>query len=116
MHAPNYHGETGLDGTQLLPEPVGRAVGGHTAVKGMRDAIMGKGGIWLIATGALTNIAELVTSHPEVVSKLEGLSIMGGCVGDGFTEANLGGKEKRGNWTEWAEFNIYVSSSSLPVR
>ena len=84
---------------------------GHTAVEGMRDAIMGESGVWLIATGALTNIAELVVKHPEVVGNIEGLSIMGGCVGDGFTEANLGGKEKRGNWTEWAEFNIYVSWS-----
>lgn len=115
MHAPKYHGETGLDGTQLLPEPVGKAMEEHTAVEGMRNALMGESGVWLIATGALTNIAELVTKHPEVVGRIEGLSIMGGCVGDGFTGANMGGEGRRGNWTDWAEFNIYVSGSFWPV-
>ena len=47
---------------------------------------------------------------------------MGGAVGGGFSSAPLGtvkgeeGRERVGNVTRWAEFNIYVSQqrSSLP--
>ncbi|KAI4204158.1 MAG: hypothetical protein LQ350_001349 [Teloschistes chrysophthalmus] len=67
---------------------------------------------WLVATGALTNVALLFTSYPEVAEHIRGLSIMGGAVGNGFTNAPLGKargekSERCGNWTRWAEFNIY---------
>jgi uridine nucleosidase len=66
---------------------------------------------WLIATGALTNIAHLFTTYPDAAGHIKGLSIMGGAVGDGFTAAPLGtvdAKERIGNWSQWAEFNILV--------
>jgi len=66
---------------------------------------------WLVATGALTNIAHLFTSYPDVAGHIKGLSIMGGSIGNGFTAAPLGtvgAKERIGNWSQWAEFNILV--------
>jgi len=66
---------------------------------------------WLIATGALTNIAHLFTNYPDLASHIKGLSIMGGAIGNGFTSAPLGtvdAKERIGNWSQWAEFNILV--------
>jgi uridine nucleosidase len=82
----------------------------------MRDALLAQpaGTPWLIATGALTNVALLFATFPEVAGHIQGLSIMGGAIGEGFTDApmsRLPGSESRiGNTTPWAEFNIYVGS------
>lgn len=123
-HAPKIHGTTGLDGTNLLPKPITQAVKKPGAVLAMRHALMSepKGEAWLVATGALTNIALLFATFPEVAEHIKGLSIMGGAVGGGFTDASVGvteGKvEKFGNHTPWAEFNIYVCftcSSAISV-
>lgn len=71
---------------------------------------------WVVATGALTNIALLFATFPEVASHIKGLSIMGSAIGQGFTDvpmSRLPGEEARiGNSTPWAEFNIYVSAHS----
>lgn len=80
----------------------------------MRDALLAhpKGTPWVIATGALTNVALLFATFPEVAEHIQGLSIMGGGVGEGFTDApmsRLKGQEARiGNVTPLAEFNVYV--------
>ena len=109
VHAPEYHGETGLDGSDRLPEAQALAIERPNAVLAMRDAIMSdpEKGTFLVATGALTNVALLFATFPETVSRVKGLSIMGGGIGQGFTEVT-GLREGGGNWTEWAEFNIYV--------
>ena len=71
-----------------------------------------EGSAWLVATGALTNVALLFTAYPELAGHIEGLSIMGGAIGNGFSNAPMGhvrGQGERfGNTTRWAEFNIYV--------
>lgn len=90
------------------------AVSKPNAVLAMRQALMGQaeGTAWVVATGALTNVALLFATFPELVEHVRGLSIMGGAIGGGFTEAPMGrveGEGERfGNWTRWAEFNIYV--------
>lgn len=70
------------------------------------------GTAWVVATGALTNVALLFACFPELVERIRGLSIMGGAVGGGFTGVGMGmgdgDGERVGNWTRWAEFNIYV--------
>ena len=109
-----YLGESGLDGTTLLPEPTSNAINRPNAVLAMRHALVEqpKGTAWLVATGTLTNVALLFATFPELVEHVKGLSIMGGAVGGGFTSAPMGhvkGEGERfGNWTRWAEFNIYV--------
>jgi uridine nucleosidase len=70
-----------------------------------------KNSAWLIATGALTNIAHLFITYPHLAPHIKGLSIMGGSIGNNFTSAPLGtvdAKERIGNWSQWAEFNILV--------
>lgn len=74
-----------------------------------------EGTAWVVATGALTNVALLFATFPELVHHIRGLSIMGGALGGGFTEAPMGhieGEGERfGNHTRWAEFNIYVGQA-----
>ncbi len=80
----------------------------------MRTALLSQpeGVTWLVATGVLTNVALLFTTYPGLASHIKGLSIMGGAIGNGFSEAPMGHMkgegERFGNVTRWAEFNIYV--------
>lgn len=55
---------------------------------------------WIIATGALTNIALLFAVYPELAAGIGGLSIMGGAVGGFFTHAPLGRVKERVNLTK----------------
>ncbi|KAL9111422.1 MAG: hypothetical protein Q9227_004099 [Pyrenula ochraceoflavens] len=117
-HAPTIHGKSGLDGTQLLPEPKRRPLDHCNTILDMRDAIMQcpENTAWIVATGALTNVALLISTFPEVVPHLLGLSIMGGAIGNKFTSVTPGPafrdesgqtRERIGNETPYAEFNIW---------
>lgn len=111
-HAPDIHGESGLDGTTCLPHPSVEAKTDKNAVDAIHDALIAEqpGTAWLVATGALTNVAALFAKYPGLVDHICGLSIMGGAVGGGFTNAPLGtvlDKDRFGNHTPFAEFNIY---------
>lgn len=112
VHAPAIHGKSGLDGTSLLPAPAAAHID-EPAVDAMAAALLSTapGTAWLVATGALTNIAHLFHDYPHLASHIKGLSIMGGAIGDGFTDAPMGkvdDRERIGNWSAWAEFNILV--------
>ncbi|PYI06357.1 nucleoside hydrolase [Aspergillus sclerotiicarbonarius CBS 121057] len=113
LHAPNIHGDSGLDGTELLPKASRAPITDQNPILAMRDALMAqpKGTAWVVATGTLTNVALLFATFPEVGEHIQGLTIMGGGVGNGFTAApmsRLVGEENRiGNVTPLAEFNIY---------
>lgn len=91
--APQFHGETGLDGP-ILPEPTIKASDKH-AVDFIVETIMNTDDVILIATGPLTNIAAAINREPKIIERVKELSIMGGSV-------------TYGNWTPTAEFNIYV--------
>ncbi|KAF4761747.1 hypothetical protein HAV15_005819 [Penicillium sp. str.  len=118
LHAPDIHGESGLDGTDLLPKATRPPVTDKNAILAMRDALLAqpKGTPWVVATGTLTNIALLFATFPEVVEHIQGLSIMGGAIGEGFTDAPMsrlaGEKSRIGNVTPWAEFNFYCDPES----
>ena len=56
--APQFHGETGLDGP-VLPEPTHAAQNKH-AVDFIVDTVMSTDDVTLIATGPLTNIASAI--------------------------------------------------------
>jgi uridine nucleosidase len=116
--APDIHGESGLDGTDLLPKPQRKALWHCNAVTEMRDALMAcpKDSAWLVTTGTLTNAALLFATFPEVAPHIKGLSIMGGAIGNGFSSVTMGkpykdksGQEhaRIGNTTPFAEFNIH---------
>ncbi|KAK4165676.1 hypothetical protein QBC43DRAFT_259269 [Cladorrhinum sp. PSN259] len=107
----DIHGESGLDGTSLLPAPLSAADTSIPAIDAAYNALSSTapGTAYLIATGAFTNAAAILIKYPELASHLRGVSLMGGAVGGGFTNAVLGkvdGLERAGNWTQWAEFNI----------
>ncbi|KAL2756380.1 hypothetical protein ACRALDRAFT_1050317 [Sodiomyces alcalophilus JCM 7366] len=111
MHAPtDIHGESGLDGTTLLPQPLVPA-STTPAIDAMAAALSAQppNTAWVVATGPFTNVAALFQKHPSLVSHIKGLSVMGGVFGGGFTDIPLGrvdDKERIGNYTPWAEFNI----------
>ncbi|KAB8343144.1 hypothetical protein FH972_022735 [Carpinus fangiana] len=127
LFAPDYHGESGLDGVALLPnlprqddenehpsqlEPL------EVRIDGIAQVLFAQAprSTWLVATGPLTNVAHLLQRHPQLAGHLAGISVMGGVVGGGFTDAPLGnlldqavtGVSWFGNWTPVAEFNILV--------
>ena len=122
-HAPEIHGESGLDGTDLLPVATRMPQNHLSAILEMRDAIMSckASTVWIVTTGTLTNAALLFATFPEVADHIKGLSIMGGAIGDGFTAALLGtdfdgenGRKRSriGNSTGYAEFNIWCDPHS----
>ncbi|KAI0460214.1 inosine-uridine preferring nucleoside hydrolase-domain-containing protein [Xylaria acuta] len=114
VHATAIHGESGLDGTDLLPPPALSALDTSTpAVDAIAAALRAcaPGTAWVVATGALTNIAMLFAAHPDLKAHVAGLSIMGGSVGGGFTPAVMGrvdDVDRVGNYTQWAEFNVLI--------
>lgn len=107
-------GETGLDGTELLPAPTKPPITDTNPILAMRNALLAqpKDTAWVVATGTLTNVALLFATFPEVADHVKGVSIMGGALGGGFSDAPMGtvqGEGERfGNSTPWAEFNVYV--------
>jgi uridine nucleosidase len=116
-------GSTGIDGTDLLPGPEKCHVSDIPAVEAMRSSIESRvqGTVWIVATGALTNVALLFATYPHLVQIIAGLSIMGGAIGNGFTKAPMGAVtgegERIGNITPFAEFNIYASpTATVPWR
>lgn len=91
--APNFHGETGLDGP-VLPEPTHTAREQH-AVDFIVDTVMANDDVTIIATGPLTNVAAALNREPRIAERVSEICIMGGSV-------------TFGNWTPAAEFNIFV--------
>lgn len=74
--APQFHGETGLDGP-VLPEPTHAAQNKH-AVDFIVDTVMSTDDVTLIATGPLTNIASAINREPRIVERVKELCIMAG--------------------------------------
>jgi uridine nucleosidase len=119
--APDIHGESGLDGTSCLPVPDQKARTDVSAVEAMFQALKGEesGKAWLVCTGALTNASLMFAVHPEMAAHVGGLTHMGGAIGDKFTDAPMGvlkghgeQSERFGNWTPFAEFNVYIDPES----
>jgi pyrimidine-specific ribonucleoside hydrolase len=109
VSAEHIHGKSGLDGP-VLPEPSGSPVA-QSAAAFIADLIRSSPvPVTLIPTGPLTNIAQLLRDHPDVIERVQGITFMGGAA-------------EIGNVTPNAEFNIYVDpeaadivvSSGLPI-
>ena len=121
-HAPDIHGDSGIDGTDLLPVTTRKPVTNCNPILDMYEALIRQppGTAWVVATGTLTNVALLFSTFPELVSHIKGFNIMGGAVGDGFTAAPLGPafhdgttlRSRIGNTTPYAEFNIWCDPES----
>lgn len=107
--AAEVHGESGLDGPEL-PEP--RRPESELSAYELMVKILEESDdpVTMVPTGALTNLALLLLTRPDLKHRIKRISLMGG--------AAVGG-----NWTPAAEFNILVDpeaaqvvfSSGLPI-
>lgn len=95
------HGESGMDGPVLPPsrfKPVEQG-----AVAFMLELLQAsEEPVTLVPLAPLTNIALLLTAYPEIKSKIERISLMGGGLA-------------YGNVTRTAEFNIYVDPEAARI-
>ena len=108
--AEDIHGESGLDGSEEIPETVFRP-DERGAVALIADVLRATPEpVTLVPVGPLTNIATFLREHPELKDCVAHISLMGGSIG-------------LGNTTPAAEFNIYVDpeaarevfESGLPI-
>lgn len=106
--ASNVHGVNGIGEYEF---PHTKELYSENAITFLRDTLMAsEEKVTIVPVGPLTNIALLIKTFPEVMEKIELLSIMGG--------ATVGG-----NTTPTAEFNIWadpeaariVFDSKLPI-
>lgn len=99
--APNFHGESGLDGPKL-PDPKVDLCG-LSAVELMAKVLRESDEkVTIVSTGPQTNVGALLLAHPELKEKIECVSIMGGGL-------------VHGNWNASAEFNILVDPEACDV-
>ena len=101
MTAPNVHGETGLDGPvfpEKLPKPSPLSAL-CLQIKVLEEAAEP---VTIVSVGPQTNIAKLILARPDLLPKIDHVTIMGGAV--------LGG-----NWSAAAEFNIMVDPEAACV-
>lgn len=99
--AEHVHGPTGLDGPPL--EKPTRAASSEHAVEMLASRIRNQGTpVTLIPMGPLTNIASLLTTHPDIRSQIERIVVMGGAI-------------RGGNTTPYAEFNVFVDPEAAQI-
>ena len=100
-HAPDIHGESGMDGPSL-PEPDFGPVAAHAVDLLIELLLNSDGDITLVHTGPLTNIAAAIRKQPAILPKIKAISLMGGAIG-------------LGNVTPKAEFNIYADPEAAAI-
>merc|ERR1711865_1057703 len=108
-HDPDIHGETGLCGTDKLPLaaelPADIIRTDKKGVMAMAEAILAlpEGEqMHVVASGALTNVALMLTLYPEVKARISCISFMGGAIGIG-------------NRGPVAEFNIQIDPEAAQM-
>ncbi|OLY81309.1 Inosine-uridine-preferring nucleoside hydrolase-like protein [Smittium mucronatum] len=105
-HDPEIHGESGLDGTSLLPtfnKSLYEKAKSSVAINEIAKAILNSPEpVYLVASGSLTNIAILVSVYPQIVNKVKVFSFMGGALG-------------AGNRSAVAEFNILCDPEAAQI-
>lgn len=74
-----------------------------------------EGSAWIIAIGPLTNIAELITRHPDVQDHIRGLSIMGGVIGNDFCAGSATATAPQDCWNPNVEFNILCDPEAAKI-
>jgi inosine-uridine nucleoside N-ribohydrolase len=99
VHAPYVHGASGLDGADL-PEPT-RTTESDDAVGAIIELCRERPGLWIVATGPLTNIALAIRSAPDIAHRIAGISVMGGGL--------------FGNRSAVAEYNIWADPEAAAI-
>lgn len=98
--ATEFHGPYGT-GSVRLAEP-SRPATSSDAVGWIIETARAEEGLWIVATGPLTNIAHVVNQAPDVLGKLAGISWMGG-------------SSTYGNTTVAAEFNCAADPEAAAI-
>ena len=93
MTALDVHGKSGLDGAEL-PEPAM-----ELDARGALELMVDRGPATVVATGPLTNVAELLERSPETVEEI----------------VWMGGSTARGNTRPYAEFNALVDPEAAEI-
>jgi pyrimidine-specific ribonucleoside hydrolase len=93
MTALDVHGQSGLDGAEL-PEPAM-----ELDPRGAVELMVDHGPATVVATGPLTNVAELLERSPDTVSEI----------------VWVGGSTGRGNTRPYAEFNALVDPEAAEI-
>ncbi|NBM18245.1 nucleoside hydrolase [Streptomyces sp. GC420] len=99
--AEDVHGGSGLDGPRF-PEPTVEAVPEHAVDLMYRILTRHPEPVTLVPTAPLTNIALLLTRHPDCAGRIREIVLMGGST-------------ERGNRTPAAEFNIHVDPEAADI-
>jgi purine nucleosidase len=99
--APDIHGLTGLDGYELR---TGQAPLDPRPALELMTATLDEASepVTLVPTGPLTNVAQLLTSRPDLHERIREIVLMGGSTG-------------RGNVTPAAEFNVFVDPEAAAI-
>ena len=106
--ATNIHGESGLAGVELPPPsrpPTSTDAVAFLCAQINAEHAAGAndgGGVWLIVTGPMTNIARAFQADPTLAQKVAGVSFMGGST-------------HVGNWSSTAEFNIWADPEAADL-
>lgn len=99
--APEAHGASGMDGPYF--DGANYPICSTSGVRFLAEKILeNKENVSLVALGPLTNIALLIKSYPEVIPRIDEISLMGGGI-------------HHGNQTPLAEFNIYVDPEAAEI-
>jgi inosine-uridine nucleoside N-ribohydrolase len=99
-HAPSIHGISGLDGPEH--PPLTRKPEAVFGPELLIEATKTSPGMWIIATGPLTNVAIALQRDPSMAERIAGISLMGGSA-------------TFGNWSAAAEFNIWVDPEAADI-
>ena len=92
-HAGHVHGDTGLDGPTR--PAITRQPQAQGAVDFIIETVRATDDVWLVPIGPLTNIALALQQAPDIVTRIAGLSLMGGSTAEG-------------NVTAVSEFNFWA--------
>lgn len=99
--APLVHGESGL-GNIVLPETNKQPYEKMAWDTIYEEAVLNDGRLNIIAMAPLTNIALTILKYPDIVNKIQGITLMGGSAG-------------LGNDSPAAEFNILVDPDAASI-
>lgn len=106
VNAMEVHGRTGL-GTKIVARGVHKTPAnykGYGALEAIRDYINKEPGeIILLTVGPTTNIANLITTYPEVVPKIKQIVM------------EVGSTDGKGSITPYASFNAYCDPEAVDI-
>jgi inosine-uridine nucleoside N-ribohydrolase len=107
---PEIFGQTGMAGGEDLPVPVMQPIDLHFA----HDSARFLSNDVIVATGPLTNIAQMIQSNKNFASSLKHLLVMGGNVYPDPINGRMGNMKIEGT-DEFAEYNFYADPEAAEI-